>query len=63
MVDPDIEILIKAARARAQVLHTNVVWRGARSVDVELLLALAERLERLAALHDEPPTGRRWNTR
>jgi hypothetical protein len=45
MVDPDIEILIKAARARAHVLTHEIIWSGARSVDVELLNALADRLE------------------
>jgi hypothetical protein len=63
MVDPDIEILIKAARARAHVLTHEIIWSGARSVDVELLNALADRLEQLADQVDEPPTGRRWNTR
>lgn len=63
MVDPDIDVLIKAARARAHVLTHNILWNGARSVDVELLNALADRLERLAALHDEPPTGRRFSAR
>lgn len=46
--DPDVDVLVRAARARAAVLSRlpPVWWHDA--IDVELLLALAERLESLA---------------
>jgi hypothetical protein len=49
MNDPDIPILINAARARAKVLCLRALDGQGGADDAELLLALAERLERLAA--------------
>jgi hypothetical protein len=49
MNDPDIPILINAARARARVLLVSLTPAEYAGSDGALLLALAERLERLAA--------------
>jgi hypothetical protein len=49
MNDPDIPILIAAARRRAAVLQRTPCDGFTNGNDAALLLALAERLERLAA--------------
>lgn len=48
MIDPDIPVLINAARARARVLRERREKGEHGRGDAELLDSLAERLERLA---------------